>query len=62
MPEVLPKISQIRKKFQGDICVDGGINAETAKLAAAAGANVLVSASYFFKSNDYAAAAESLRG
>ncbi|MFA4858783.1 MAG: ribulose-phosphate 3-epimerase [Candidatus Margulisiibacteriota bacterium] len=62
MPEVLPKIYQLRQNFKGDINVDGGINAETAPQVIAAGANVLVSASYFFQSNDYAATAKSLRG
>jgi ribulose-phosphate 3-epimerase len=34
-----------------DIQVDGGINSETAKLAAAAGANVFVSGDYLFKNS-----------
>ncbi|MBQ8435720.1 MAG: ribulose-phosphate 3-epimerase, partial [Oscillospiraceae bacterium] len=35
-----------------DIQVDGGINAETAQLAAKAGANILVAGSYIFKSEN----------
>ncbi len=35
-----------------DIQVDGGINAETAGLAAEAGADILVAGSYIFKSSD----------
>ena len=48
MPVALPKIEQLRKKFQGDIAVDGGINGETAPSVVKAGANVLATASYFF--------------
>lgn len=43
-----------------DIEIDGGINAETAKEAVAAGANVLVAGSYVF-SGDYAQRIRSLR-
>jgi len=41
--------------------VDGGINAETAPHAAAAGANCLVAGSFLFGAPDMAAAVESLR-
>jgi ribulose-phosphate 3-epimerase len=44
-----------------DIQVDGGINAETAKICADAGANVFVAGSYLFKNEDTAAAIASLR-
>ncbi len=37
-----------------DIQVDGGINGETVKLAAKAGANIMVAGSYLFKSDDMA--------
>lgn len=50
MPSVLPKISALRKIFTKDIEVDGGINEETAKEVVKAGANILATASYFFKS------------
>jgi ribulose-phosphate 3-epimerase len=50
MPEALPKIADLRSKFKGDIAVDGGVNGETAKSVVEAGANVLVTASYFFAS------------
>ena len=53
MPEVLPKIKDIREKFKGDIRIDGGINDKTAKKAVLAGANILVTASYFYKSANY---------
>lgn len=44
-----------------DIQVDGGINAETAKLAVEAGANVLVAGSYLFKNPDLTQAVRILR-
>ncbi len=52
MPAAVPKIKELRKKFQGDIEIDGGINAETAPEAVKAGANVLATASYFFSSKN----------
>ena len=50
MPEVLEKIRSLRSRFKGDIEVDGGVNAQTAPDVIKAGANLLVSASYFFGS------------
>lgn len=44
-----------------DIEVDGGINHETAKLCIEAGANVLVSGTYLFKSPDMRKAIDGLR-
>ena len=52
MNSVIPKIESLRKIYDGDIEVDGGINNETAKGAVAAGANILATASYFFGSKD----------
>ena len=57
MPEVLKKIKDlvdIRKKegINFDIEIDGGINFENSKLAIEAGANILVSGTTIFKSND----------
>lgn len=48
MPEVLEKIKALRAIFDGDITIDGGINDQTAPMAVQAGANILVTASYFF--------------
>ena len=48
MPEVLPKIQSLRKKFSRDIELDGGVNAQTAPEAVKAGINILATASYFF--------------
>jgi ribulose-phosphate 3-epimerase len=45
-----------------DIEVDGGINAETARVSIENGANVLVAGTSIFKANDYAKAIRDLRG
>ncbi len=50
-----------RRKLKVDIEIDGGITPETAPLAIAAGANVLVAGSAIF-GHDYAKAIASLRG
>jgi len=53
MPEVLPKIKELRKMRKNlDIEVDGGIKKENAKLVAEAGANILVSCSGIFGFED----------
>ena len=57
MPEVLEKIKKLRKiqdekKLNFDIEIDGGINFENSKKAIDAGANILVSGTTIFKSND----------
>lgn len=62
----LKKIENIRKKIEKsgkkiELEVDGGINDETAKIAVAAGADVLVSGSYIFGSKNYAEAISKLR-
>lgn len=62
MESGLPKIKRLRElKPELDIIVDGGINADTAKLCIEAGANILVSGSYIFKAEDRKAAIASLR-
>ena len=53
--EVLPKIEWLKKQREAhgytyEIEIDGGINADTAKLAAKAGADILVSGSSVFLS------------
>jgi len=45
-----------------DIEVDGGINADTAKLSIENGANVLVAGTSIFRSKDYAKVIRQLRG
>lgn len=53
MVETMPKIERLREMgYQGDIEVDGGINPETVKIAAKAGANVFVAGSAVFKSEN----------
>jgi ribulose-phosphate 3-epimerase len=57
MPEVLVKIEQLKKikdqkNLNFDIEIDGGINFNNSKLAIKAGANILVSGTTIFKSND----------
>ena len=57
MPEVLEKIKKLRKiqderNLNFDIEIDGGINFENCKKAIDAGANILVSGTTIFKSND----------
>lgn len=66
MPDMMPKVKAIRDEITRrgldvDIQVDGGINPETAKVAVAAGANVLVAGSSVFKAADRRAAIEALR-
>jgi ribulose-phosphate 3-epimerase len=61
MPEVLPKIRELRAKFPGDIEVDGGINRLTSKEAVQAGANVLVAGTAIFGAPDAAQAIRELR-
>ena len=48
--------------FEVDIEVDGGINAETARLVVEAGANVLVAGSAVYGAEDAAAAIRAIRG
>ena len=57
MPEVLSKIEELKKlrttkNLDFDIEIDGGINFENSKIAIEAGANILVSGTTIFKSNN----------
>ncbi len=61
MPGVLSKVKELRKTFVKDITIDGGVNKETAGEAVQAGANVLVTASYFFGSANRGEAVHSLK-
>ena len=66
MPSAIDKIRDIRAEatrlgIQINIEVDGGINAETGKLCADAGADVLVAGSYVFGAKDIAGAVTSLK-
>ena len=60
--ECLPKVTWLREHRAGlDIMVDGGVNGETAVLAARAGANQFVAGSYLFRQADMKAAVEDMR-
>lgn len=62
MHNSLPKIKELREMApELDIEVDGGINAETAKLVIEAGANVLVAGSSVYGAVDIKTAIESLK-
>ena len=57
MPEVLDKIKELKniqkeQNLNFDIEIDGGINFENSKIAIQAGANILVSGTTIFKSNN----------
>ncbi|MBR3474873.1 MAG: ribulose-phosphate 3-epimerase [Oscillospiraceae bacterium] len=67
MADMLPKIRTLRRwiKERGLPCeleVDGGVDADTAPLCIAAGANVLVAGSAVFGKTDRAAAIRAIRG
>ena len=68
MADMLPKVEEIRKYAESrgfaalDIQVDGGVGEETAGLAKAAGANVLVAGTSLFKATDMRGLCGSLKG
>ena len=64
--DTVKKISAVKNKIVSlgldtDIQVDGGINDETAEIVKSAGANVLVSGSWLFKSENMQESVEKLR-
>lgn len=64
--EVLDKVRTLKRYCVENgldlmIQIDGGINLETAPLAAAAGVNTLVAGTFIFRSADYGATIKSLR-
>ncbi len=66
IPSVLDKVREIRTIVDGlgldiDIQIDGGINEETAALARAAGANILVSGNTIFKAENRTEMIEKLK-
>ena len=67
MADMMPKVRTIRAWIDSrnpgcELEVDGGVNVETAKVCAEAGANVLVAGSAWFKSPDPAAFAAAVKG
>lgn len=62
LPKMVEKIGQLRVAgFKGDIAIDGGINAETGKICADAGADILIAGNYIFGAKDRVKAAKSLK-
>ena len=60
--DCLAKVTAVRARAPHlDVMVDGGVNAETAVLAARAGANQFVAGSYLFRQADMATAVAALR-
>lgn len=67
MADTMPKVTKLREMIERenpacDLQVDGGIAPDTAPVAVAAGANVLVAGSAVFGKSDYAAVISALRG
>lgn len=67
MADMMPKVQTIRSFIDAqnpdcELEVDGGVNEQTAKVCAAAGANVLVAGSAYFKAPDRAAFVRALHG
>jgi ribulose-phosphate 3-epimerase len=62
MHECVEKISRIKKRFKGDIGVDGGVNPQTAKIVRDAGANLLIAGTAVFGKDDYKKAIKDIRG
>lgn len=62
MADCAEKIPLIKEKAPKDLIiqVDGGINAETARICTSFGANSLVAGNYIYKSDDIASAVKSL--
>ena len=66
MPDSLPKVEALRREAarQGlslEIEIDGGINAETAPMAVAAGVSVLVAGNYIFSAEDVPATVKAIK-
>lgn len=61
IPQVLPKIKELRSIFDGDISVDGGVNDKVAGSIIRAGANILAAGSYVFGAKNTRLAIERIR-
>ena len=67
MEDMMPKVQTIRSWIEKDgldceLEVDGGVSEKTAKICTAAGANVLVAGSAYFKAPDKAAFVKAIKG
>lgn len=60
--EMLPKIRRLRRIYDGDIQVDGGIDKNTAKEVIKAGADILVAGTAVFKAKDLKRVIRDLKG
>jgi len=58
----LDKVRELRKIYDKDVEIDGGINYDTAKISIEAGVNVLVAGSFIFGSKDAKETIRRLRG
>lgn len=63
IPDVLPKVREVKKRLRPDqrLEIDGGVNADTIRMAADAGADWFVVASAIFEKPDRKAAISELR-
>ncbi len=61
MPDMMPKVEALRKIYNKDIEVDGGINTQTGALAVRSGANVLVAGTAVFRAPDVPKAVRDLK-
>ena len=66
MADMMPKLKTLRRWLDGknpgcELEVDGGVNAETARICRENGANVLVAGSAWFKAPDPAAFAAAVK-
>ncbi len=61
IPEVVPKIKELRSIFTKDIAVDGGVSDKVAAMLLKAGATILASGSYIFGAKDPQQAMERIR-
>ena len=61
MPEVLGKVRQIKAACSVPVEIDGGINAETAPLAAKAGVDIFVAGSSVFGAPPFSEAISQIR-
>ena len=62
IPDVESKVAQFRRRYPDmQICIDGGISAETIRTAAAHGANLFVAGTSLFKAPDMKQAIEEMR-
>ena len=67
MADMMPKVSRIRdyirqRGLECELEVDGGVSLETGPVCAAAGANVFVAGSAYFKAADQTAFAAAIHG